>query len=44
MLGNKFIGDDSDTNIVKIYQMLDRTKEEQYHYYQRTFIPSPLPA
>jgi hypothetical protein len=33
--GNKFHGDDSDSNILKIYRMLDRTADDQYHYYQR---------
>jgi uncharacterized protein (DUF2235 family) len=32
---NKFQGDRSDTNIVKIYQMLDRNTSDQFHYYQR---------
>ncbi|KAK4441983.1 hypothetical protein QBC34DRAFT_456886 [Podospora aff. communis PSN243] len=32
--GNKFHGDDSDSNILKIYRMLDRTASDQYHYYQ----------
>ncbi|KAJ6145548.1 hypothetical protein N7470_009443 [Penicillium chermesinum] len=32
--GNKFAGDASDTNIVKIYRMLDRSQGYQYHYYQ----------
>ncbi|KAJ4410036.1 hypothetical protein N0V85_004012, partial [Neurospora sp. IMI 360204] len=32
--GNKFQGDDSDSNILKIYRMLDRTADDQYHYYQ----------
>ncbi|KAJ5747184.1 uncharacterized protein N7511_008880 [Penicillium nucicola] len=32
--GNKFAGDASDTNLVKIYRMLDRSKSHQYHYYQ----------
>ncbi|KAJ5242385.1 uncharacterized protein N7469_000712 [Penicillium citrinum] len=32
--GNKFAGDTSDTNIVKIYRMLDRSQSHQYHYYQ----------
>ncbi|KAK3293121.1 uncharacterized protein B0H64DRAFT_206266 [Chaetomium fimeti] len=32
--GNKFHGDDSDSNILKIFRMLDRTASEQYHYYQ----------
>lgn len=33
--GNKFLGNDSDTNVVKIYQMLDRKQPNQFHYYQR---------
>lgn len=33
--GNKFLGNNSDTNIVKIYRMLDRKCPNQYHYYQR---------
>lgn len=33
--GNKFHGNDSDSNILKIYRMLDRTADDQYHYYQR---------
>ncbi|KLU90879.1 hypothetical protein MAPG_09404 [Magnaporthiopsis poae ATCC 64411] len=32
--GNKFRGDDSDSNILKIFRMLDRTASDQYHYYQ----------
>ncbi|KAM3530275.1 hypothetical protein NHJ13051_001494 [Beauveria bassiana] len=32
--GNKFHGDDSDSNILKIFRMLDRSAENQYHYYQ----------
>ncbi|KAF7560242.1 hypothetical protein G7046_g3896 [Stylonectria norvegica] len=32
--GNKFHGDDSDSNILKIFRMLDRTADDQYHYYQ----------
>ncbi|KAK3900042.1 hypothetical protein C8A05DRAFT_17603 [Staphylotrichum tortipilum] len=32
--GNKFHGDDSDSNILKIFRMLDRTASDQYHYYQ----------
>ena len=27
--GNKFQGDDSDSNILKIYRMLDRTADDQ---------------
>lgn len=33
--GNKFHGDESDSNILKIFRMLDRTAGDQYHYYQR---------
>ncbi|GAO17951.1 uncharacterized protein UV8b_01005 [Ustilaginoidea virens] len=32
--GNKFHGDDSDSNILKIFRMLDRSADDQYHYYQ----------
>ena len=32
--GNKFHGDDSDSNILKIYRMLDRDDGSQFHYYQ----------
>ncbi|TLD05098.1 uncharacterized protein PgNI_09089 [Pyricularia grisea] len=32
--GNKFRGDESDSNILKIFRMLDRTARDQYHYYQ----------
>ncbi|KAF2810135.1 uncharacterized protein BDZ99DRAFT_570756 [Mytilinidion resinicola] len=32
--GNKFSGTDSDSNILKIYRMLDRNDESQFHYYQ----------
>ncbi|CAG8377422.1 unnamed protein product [Penicillium salamii] len=32
--GNKFAGDDSDSNVLKIFRMLDRSKSHQYHYYQ----------
>lgn len=35
--GNKFHGDESDSNILKIFRMLDRTAGDQYHYYQREF-------
>ena len=35
--GNKFTGNESDTNIVKIFQMLDRNTGNQYNYYQRRF-------
>ena len=33
--GNSYSGDTSDTNIVKLYQKLDRKAKDQYHYYQR---------
>ena len=33
--GNKFSGNESDTNIVKLYQKFDREAPNQYHYYQR---------
>ncbi|KAI5860868.1 hypothetical protein GGS23DRAFT_214755 [Durotheca rogersii] len=32
--GNKFRGDDSDSNILKIFRCLDRQAGDQYHYYQ----------
>ncbi|KAH5682364.1 hypothetical protein HBI21_040990 [Parastagonospora nodorum] len=32
--GNKFSGTDSDSNILKIYRMLDRNGDDQFHYYQ----------
>ncbi|KAF8448269.1 hypothetical protein BDZ91DRAFT_114623 [Kalaharituber pfeilii] len=32
--GNKFKGNGGDTNILKIYSMLDRRSPNQYHYYQ----------
>lgn len=32
--GNKFSGTDADSNILKIYRMLDRNGDDQYHYYQ----------
>ncbi|PHH51290.1 Uncharacterized protein YEL023C [Ceratocystis fimbriata CBS 114723] len=32
--GNKFHGDDSDSNILKLFRMLDRTAHDQFHYYQ----------
>lgn len=32
--GNKFLGNESDTNIVKIYSRLDRHDPSQFHYYQ----------
>lgn len=33
--GNHFQGNESDTNVVKIYEMLNRSEENQFHYYQR---------
>jgi uncharacterized protein (DUF2235 family) len=35
--GNAFTGSTSDTNIVKIHDMLDRNNPRQMHYYQRTY-------
>ncbi|KNG85718.1 hypothetical protein ANOM_006735 [Aspergillus nomiae NRRL 13137] len=32
--GNKFCGDKSDSNVLKIFRMLDRSKSHQFHYYQ----------
>ncbi|KAI1642736.1 uncharacterized protein F4817DRAFT_351992 [Daldinia loculata] len=32
--GNRFRGDDSDSNILKIFRCLDRESGGQYHYYQ----------
>ncbi|KAH7030728.1 uncharacterized protein B0I36DRAFT_362548 [Microdochium trichocladiopsis] len=32
--GNKFKGDDSDSNILKIFRCLDREANDQFHYYQ----------
>ncbi|PWY90209.1 hypothetical protein BO70DRAFT_136678 [Aspergillus heteromorphus CBS 117.55] len=32
--GNKFCGDSSDSNVLKIFRMLDRSKPHQFHYYQ----------
>lgn len=39
--GNKFHGDDSDSNILKIFRMLDREADDQYHYYQRKSMQAP---
>ena len=33
--GNSFKGNTEDTNIVKLYGMLDRADAKQMHYYQR---------
>ena len=38
--GNSYQGNTSDTNIVKLYQKLDRTNKTQFHYYQRKYILS----
>ncbi|PGH07588.1 hypothetical protein AJ80_07977 [Polytolypa hystricis UAMH7299] len=32
--GNKFAGDESDSNVLKIFRMLDRSQGGQFHYYQ----------
>ncbi|KAI9888687.1 MAG: hypothetical protein M1814_006543 [Vezdaea aestivalis] len=32
--GNKFQGNDGDSNILKIFRMLDRQTDKQFHYYQ----------
>ncbi|OXV06716.1 hypothetical protein Egran_05516 [Elaphomyces granulatus] len=32
--GNKFSGDESDSNVLKIFRMLDRSRGHQFHYYQ----------
>jgi uncharacterized protein (DUF2235 family) len=32
--GNKFSGTNADSNILKIYRMLDRNGDDQFHYYQ----------
>ena len=32
--GNKFSGTDADSNILKIYRMLDRSDPNELHYYQ----------
>lgn len=41
--GNKFHGNDSDSNILKIFRMLDREANDQYHYYQREYRESTTP-
>ncbi|GAB1214821.1 hypothetical protein ATERTT37_003991 [Aspergillus terreus] len=35
--GYKFRGDDADSNVLKIYRMLDRNDARQFHYYQPGF-------
>jgi uncharacterized protein (DUF2235 family) len=32
--GNKFSGTEADSNILKIYRMLDKDQGDQFHYYQ----------
>ncbi|WEW59150.1 hypothetical protein PRK78_004619 [Emydomyces testavorans] len=32
--GNKFSGTEADSNVLKIFRMLDRNQGRQYHYYQ----------
>ncbi|KAK2750712.1 hypothetical protein FQN57_002785 [Myotisia sp. PD_48] len=32
--GNHYKGNESDSNVVKIYEMLDRNDKRQFHYYQ----------
>ncbi|KAK2748000.1 hypothetical protein FQN57_001591 [Myotisia sp. PD_48] len=32
--GNKFSGTESDSNVLKIFRMLDRSQGDQFHYYQ----------
>jgi uncharacterized protein (DUF2235 family) len=32
---NKYSADESDSNIVQIYELMDRESLNQYHYYQR---------
>jgi uncharacterized protein (DUF2235 family) len=32
---NKYSANETNTNIVKIYELLDRENQDQYHYYQR---------
>lgn len=42
--GNKFSGTDADSNILKIYRMLDRNGDDQFHYYQPgigTYVSKP---
>jgi len=39
--GNEFKADETDTNIVKLYELLDRESPTQYHYYQREFPHQP---
>ena len=36
--GNEFKADETDSNIVKIYELLNREAPNQYNHYQRRFI------
>lgn len=36
--GNTFRADGGESNILKIFRMLDRTKENRFCYYQRMFL------
>ncbi len=40
--GNKFRGDDSDSNILKIFRMLDRTADDQCMLYTQALIGDRL--
>ncbi|PGH23674.1 hypothetical protein AJ80_02280 [Polytolypa hystricis UAMH7299] len=40
--GNQFQANESDTNVVKIFDMLDRFDKNQFHYYQRQLTNSNL--
>lgn len=40
--GNKFSGTDADSNILKIYGMLDRNDPNQLHYYQVSMKQFPI--
>jgi uncharacterized protein (DUF2235 family) len=42
--GNSFMGNTSDTNIVKLYNAFDRDHPHQMHYYQRKFNGTPPPG
>ena len=39
--GNRFQANESDTNVVKIYEMLNRSDKDQFQYYQRQYIIRP---
>ena len=36
--GNEFKADETDSNVVKIYELLNRDAPNQYHHYQREFL------